>query len=235
MPRPDSSLFDALGSQPRPSTSGSIVPHDQRKTRSPVVERQSKVMKAFARVAAKKSILVLTEKADVKKAIMNSLLAVGTDLCFAKSATTTWQRLQDPKESFHALIWDLNKSEVSVNGLLRNIRAHERYSRLPIIVLTSEREISDAVRLACSFVVFHPVAPAMLREALLWCFDRKVLTGMTSKQETVDSYDFLVGPAKSMDAWPASPADGDCTAPTLALKGTQGREVKSEAFMVCDT
>lgn len=246
--RPDSSMFDSFGSPARPSTSGSAggagtreLRRSQQK-RSPAAERQTKMMKAFARASAKKTVLVLTEKADVQKNIMRSFLA-GTmvDLCFVKTSSATWQRLQDPKESFHALIWDLTKSEVTVNTLLKNIRTHDRYSGLPIVVLSSDREISDTVRLACSFVVFHPIAPAMLREALLWCFDRKALTGMANKQETtqetVDPFDFLVVPGKSMDAWTAETSNSEAKSPPLrsALKSSGVRQVPSEtSFAVSD-
>jgi len=192
-------------------TSGTIVSQGLQRSHRPTVtrpkrpvaaERQTTMMKAFARAVAKKSVLVLTEKTDVRKAIMRSLLAAGVELCFVKTSTATWQRLQDPKETFHALIWDLTKSAVAVDGLLKNIRASQRYGRLPIIVLSNDQELSETVRIACSYVVFHPVAPSMLREALLWCFDRRTLTGLASKQESVmpsDPLDMMLTPATN--AW----------------------------------
>merc|ERR1712072_9443 len=176
------------------------------KKRSAAAERQTKVMKSFARAVSKKSVLVLTEEADVRKLITSTLLAAGIELCFVKSSTSTWQRLQDPKDSFHVLIWDLAKSEVMVDEMLKNTRAHPRYSRMHIIVLSAEKDLPETVRVACSYAVFHPVAPSMLREALLWCFDRRVLTGLASKQETVPSSafdEFTLGPS-SVDAWPGT-------------------------------
>lgn len=247
--RSESPMFEASRSQPsapRPLTSGSGRARDgllagsaglsellgsQRKPpRSAAAERQTKLMKAFARAVAKKSVLVLTEKADVRKMINRSLIAAGVDLCFVKSSTATWQKLQAPKESFHALIWDLTKTEVSVDELLKNIRAHDRYSRLPVIVLSKQGELAETVRMACSFVVFHPVVPSMVREAFLWCFDRRTLTGMASKQETLTSSafdEFVLAPGNSLDAWPA-----EALAPPQHRAAARGREALSDAALV---
>jgi CRP-like cAMP-binding protein/CheY-like chemotaxis protein len=217
LPR-ETSWSPALG---RPHTSGAIKDNDgtlagnssadrparilmSRSSRSSASDRQAKVMKAFSRAVAKKSVLVLTDRADVRKTIMRSVLAAEIDVCFAKSSTATWQKLQQPKETFHALIWDLAKSEVAVDELLKNIRMHDRYSRLPVIVLSAEHELSQTVRVACSFVVFHPVVPAMLREALLWCFDRRSLTGLASehKAATSSAFDeFVLAPGSTVNAW----------------------------------
>merc|ERR1719291_1505305 len=79
------------------------------------------------------------------------------------------------KETYQALLLDLSKKELQVESLLPVLREHTRYSRLPIIVLSGQAELSEVVRNSCSFVVFFPLAAAMLREALLWCFDRKAL------------------------------------------------------------
>jgi CheY-like chemotaxis protein len=257
-PWPESS--GTLAQIQRPSTSGSTRgagaslapatgPLRIPKKRSLAAERQTNVMKAFARAVVKKSVLVLTEQDAVRKAIGKSLLAAGVDLCFAKTSTATWKHLQDPKEAFHALIWDLSKREVTVDHLLKNIRAHERYSRLPIVVLSHDHELPETVRAACSYVVFHPIAPAMLREALLWSFDRRSLAKMASKhdgdsQKSIgnaafsaigasesDAFsstllDFVLAPGAAMDAWSAS-AD-----PVAAQrKGGMGREVSFDAFV----
>uniref|UniRef100_A0A7S0B5K3 Response regulatory domain-containing protein n=1 Tax=Pyrodinium bahamense TaxID=73915 RepID=A0A7S0B5K3_9DINO len=126
-----------------------------------------------------KSILILTDKADVRKSIMKALLvaAAEVDIVFVRTTSDLWKRLRDPKEKHHVLILDLAKSELQVDSLLKCCRGHERYGNLPIIVLSVEQELSEVVRASCSFVVFHPLAASMLREALVWCFDRKTLLG----------------------------------------------------------
>merc|ERR1712113_764640 len=96
-------------------------------------------------------------------------------LVFVKSKAELVSRLGDIKESYHALLLDLSKKELQVESLLPVLREHQRYNRLPIIVLSAQSDLSEVVRNSCSFVVFFPLAAAMLREALLWCFDRKAL------------------------------------------------------------
>merc|ERR1712007_416578 len=100
-----------------------------------------------------KSILVFTDKADMRKSIMRALLSTATEvtLCFVRTTAELWHRLQDPKEYHHALFLDLSKSELQVEGLLRTIRQHERYGKLPIIVISAERNLPEIVSSSCSF------------------------------------------------------------------------------------
>lgn len=139
--------------------------------------RNQKLTKAFHRAVQGKSLLILTDKADVKKSILRALLsaAAETSLCFVKTTSELWTRLRDAKEHHHAILLDLSKSELQVDSLITVVRNHDRYGKIPIIVLAFERELPSIVRESCSFVVFYPLAAAMLREALLWCFDRKAI------------------------------------------------------------
>eukprot|EP00929_Paragymnodinium_shiwhaense_P009780 TRINITY_DN114105_c0_g1_i1.p1 TRINITY_DN114105_c0_g1~~TRINITY_DN114105_c0_g1_i1.p1 ORF type:complete len:863 (-),score=199.20 TRINITY_DN114105_c0_g1_i1:175-2763(-) len=137
--------------------------------------RDRKVAKAFSRAAAGKNVLVLSDAADVMKTVSNVMLSANLGLFFAKSTNELFKRFADPKEQWHALFVDLNKRETQVETLLKTIRGHSKYSKIPIVVISSERELSDLVRQECSFVVFKPLALPTLREALLWCFDRRAL------------------------------------------------------------
>mmetsp|Transcript_19609 Transcript_19609/g.52747 ORF Transcript_19609/g.52747 Transcript_19609/m.52747 type:complete len:948 (+) Transcript_19609:70-2913(+) len=147
--------------------------------------REAAVAKIFYRAIVGKSILVLTDRADSRKSIMRGLQTALTDfsLVFVKSVTDLWKHLNNSKEHHHALIIDLSKNELQADPLLQTIRHHGRYSRLPILVLSSDRELSDTVRVSCSFVVFQPIAASMLREGLLWCLDRQTMQAQTSKYE----------------------------------------------------
>jgi len=171
-----SSCSQAPGTQ-RPDSSG----HDSRVTR------------AFRKVTPGKSLLVLTDRPDVRRAIQRGLLAAQVVLCFVRTSTELWHRLRDKKDHFDAMIWDLTKPDLQVDGLCRLVRQHERYGRLPIVVHSDERELSETVRGSCSFVVFEPLAAAMLREALLWCFNRKALQGLfRQRQKEQQQSDLLV-------------------------------------------
>eukprot|EP00928_Gymnodinium_smaydae_P032290 TRINITY_DN23427_c0_g1_i1.p1 TRINITY_DN23427_c0_g1~~TRINITY_DN23427_c0_g1_i1.p1 ORF type:complete len:963 (+),score=207.82 TRINITY_DN23427_c0_g1_i1:312-2891(+) len=128
--------------------------------------------KTFSRAVTGKSVLVLTEKADVKKSIMKIMMSIECSLCFVKSTMDLLQRLADSKEHHHALFLDLDKGEQQVESALRLVRGHERYGDiLPIVALASDRELTDTVRRDCSYVVFRPLGAQTLREGLLWCFD----------------------------------------------------------------
>lgn len=136
-------------------------------------KRHQRIMKSFNRVMPGKSVLILTDKTDYRKQITRVLLSDETLVSFIKTSSDLWQRLREGKESYDVLVIDMTKSELQIEPMLRAIRQQERYSQLPIVVLSLERELSEVVRNNCSFVVFLPLAAPMLREALVWCFDRK--------------------------------------------------------------
>jgi CheY-like chemotaxis protein len=140
------------------------------------------VMKAFHRVMPGKSILVFTELKEVRKTISKALLPMATEVAvnFVRSTPELLSRLRDRKEAHHALLLDLEKPDLQVEGLIKTTRQFPGYERLPIVVLSAGRELSEAVQSNCSFVVFHPLAASMLREALLWCFDRRTLQRLAS-------------------------------------------------------
>jgi len=169
-----------------PSESISLEPSgEMQKPQSPPPAKREKddkkiqaqrLMKAFHKAVDGRSILILTDRGEVRKSIMRSLMCAVNELsiCFTCSTADLWKRLQS-KEIFHALLVDLSKEDLEVEGLVKTIRADHQYGSLPIIVLSQERELPDLVRQSCSFVVFQPISASMLREALLWCFNRTAL------------------------------------------------------------
>jgi CheY-like chemotaxis protein len=135
--------------------------------------RHQRLMKSVGTVMPGKSVLTLTDKKELRKQIARVLVADDTAVSFIKSTSELWQRLRDAKENYDILLLDLTKSELQVEAIVRTIRSMEKYMHLPIVVLSGDRDLSDFVKNSCSFVVFLPLAPGMLREALVWCFDRK--------------------------------------------------------------
>merc|ERR1712032_1721025 len=109
---------------------------------------------------------------------MRSMMAADVDIVFAKSTVDLWQRLRDGKETYHILILDLEKSDLQVETVLRTARQYDRYTNLPVVVLSpQDRELSEFVQQSCSFVVFKPLVLSMIRDALLWCLNRGALEG----------------------------------------------------------
>lgn len=139
--------------------------------------RTQKLMRSFHKAVVGKSILVLTDKRDVRKFVLKSMVSLGLEVSvsFLKSTNELWTRLRDTKEQHHTLLLDLQKSELQVEGIVRILRQHEKYGKLPIVVFAADRALPEIVRSCCSFVVYYPLSVPMLREALLWCLDRKAL------------------------------------------------------------
>lgn len=139
--------------------------------------REAVITKTFYRTVVGKSMLVLTDKAETRKSMGRGLQTCLTDfeLMFVKSTIDLWTRLNNTKEIFHVLIVDMAKTELQIERLLKTVRQHKRYGRIPILVISADRELPEVVRTSCSFVVFHPISAQTLREGLLWCLDRQAL------------------------------------------------------------
>mmetsp|Transcript_41574 Transcript_41574/g.77357 ORF Transcript_41574/g.77357 Transcript_41574/m.77357 type:complete len:867 (-) Transcript_41574:64-2664(-) len=163
-----STVAPAISEEDASSKAGSA-----KASKSAAFKRQQRVVKAFDKAMPGKAILILTDKKSLVKAITNVILMEDVTVVFVKSSNDLWQRLRSPKETYHLLMIDLTKPELHVEPILRTIRQGERYGQMPIVVLSAERELPEMVRSSCSFVVFLPLAAAMLREALVWCFDRR--------------------------------------------------------------
>jgi len=163
--------------------------------KSLVAKRQQKVMKTFNRVMAGKNVLVLTDKPALRKQITRILVSDETSLVFIKSSNDLWFHLRDSQEEYHVLLLDLTKNELQVEPMLRTIRQHTRYGGLQIIVLSQEHEMTEMVRSCCSFAVFLPLAASMLREALVWCFDRKSGRKLFPVDESQEEWDVVRGKA----------------------------------------
>jgi len=131
------------------------------------------------------------------------LLADGTSLVFIKTTNEIWARMREPKETYHMLIVDLTKSELQIEPMLRTVRQDTRYGQLPIVVFAGDRELSEMVRSTCSFVVFLPLAAPMLREALVWCFDRKSIQKFFQREEQQEEdVQCVIGRSSSTSGYP---------------------------------
>jgi len=158
----------------------------QSSSAAPPLNRQQRVVRAFKRSLRDKSVLVLTDQGDVKRKIAELQLSADFGLCFVKSTNELVQRLADKKEHHDALLVDLSKKEMQIESVMRLIRGHQKYGKMPVIVISSDHDLPELVRKECSFVVFKPLALPTLREALVWCFDRKTLKGYFQQEGGTD-------------------------------------------------
>ena len=64
-------------------------------------KQAQRLMKAFEKAVSGTSVLIFTDKADVRKGIMRSLMCAANEMsiCFARSSNDFWKRLQDGKET----------------------------------------------------------------------------------------------------------------------------------------
>jgi len=182
----------------------------------PPKEKKGKLVRAFQRAVAGKSLLVLTDRPDVRKSIMRTMLAAGATICFVKSTNDLWSRFRNQKEQYDGMLLDLSKKELRPEPLLQTIRSHDRYGKLPIVVLSEHRELPDIVRSSCSFVVFMPLAASMLREALLWCYHRpavqsRFLQEDGEKMEMLNTYGTTIGAATTATSMAAPMKTADAS------------------------
>lgn len=171
----ESSLVEPGDEIQKPQAPSPQSPQDKTQSSDKKVQAQ-RLMRAFHKAVNGRSVLILTDQSDVRKSVMRSLMCAVNEMsiCFSNSTSDLWKRLQG-KEEFHALLVDLSKADLEIEGLVKTVRSDPQYGNLPIIVLSQERELPDLVRQSCSFVVFLPLSASMLREALLWCFNRNAL------------------------------------------------------------
>lgn len=160
-------------------------------SRDPTRQRGQQLNQSLVKVLQGKCVLVLTDKPDVRKFVLRvalpSTMEGPAPLCFVRTSSELWAKFREVKEQFHALILDLGKAEMQAETLVRTIREHDRYGKIPIVVLADGPQLSETVRNHCSFVVYFPLSASMLREALLWCFDRKVLKSLVKYEVPLGS------------------------------------------------
>jgi CheY-like chemotaxis protein len=166
----------SLPSFPSPSSKGGEREFLESRGNASSSARQTRLMRQkniCMKVMAGKCMLVLTESADVRKSMTKILPPDGINVMFSNSSQNLWMKLHDPKETFSILFLDLSKKELQVERLLQVIRQDRKYAAVPIVVMSLELALPECVRQHCNYVIYLPFSPTSLREALVWCFDRR--------------------------------------------------------------
>jgi CheY-like chemotaxis protein len=139
-----------------------------------------------AKIMVGKSMLILTDNAEVRKTINKILPPEDTTIMYSNTSQNLWMKLRNSKETYSILLIDLCKKDLQVERLLQAIRHDRRYSAVHIIVMSIELELPECVRQHCSYVIYLPFSPAALREALVWCFDRHCAERIFRSSEALD-------------------------------------------------
>lgn len=115
-------------------------------------------------------VLLIDDDPSVLRLLAHLLRKAGYEVATAESVQEGWSLLES--FPFDCIISDASMPELTGFDLLKRVRAHERWSRLPILMLTRNRTIEDvrrAVGLGVTEYVLKPVDPQLLLEKLDYC------------------------------------------------------------------
>jgi len=153
--------------------------------RSKEDRRKRRTVNAFRRVVKSRSFVILTDDNDVRNVLKKTFLSLKAELLFVKTAMELLHALSDLRQNHHVFMLDLAKPDLNVDGLLRTIRRTPRYQSAPVIAISMSRNLPELVKSTCSYVIFKPASPEIVREATVWCLDRGVLESHFQQEGTL--------------------------------------------------
>lgn len=121
----------------------------------------------------KQKILIVDDMSTMRKIIKNMLTKMGcNNLTEADDGKPAWEMIQKAHEEgvpFEFIVSDWNMPGLSGLDLLKNIRADERFKKLPFLMITAEAEQSNvviAVKAGVSNFIVKPFAITTLKEKI---------------------------------------------------------------------
>lgn len=115
-------------------------------------------------------ILVLDDMAMIRKMVEAALREMGfTDIHEAANGQEGWEILANSLFPFGLVISDLNMPLCNGVELLKKVRADERTSKIPFILLTGESDVSlvtEALKFGVSNYLVKPFSPEILKKKL---------------------------------------------------------------------
>jgi two-component system, chemotaxis family, chemotaxis protein CheY len=121
----------------------------------------------------KQKILIVDDMGTMRKIIKNMLVKLGCDdLTEAEDGAPAWTMLQEAHSAgvpFQFVVSDWNMPQMTGLDLLKNIRADERFKKLPFLMITAEAEQSNvviAVKAGVSNFIVKPFSIATLKEKI---------------------------------------------------------------------
>ena len=121
----------------------------------------------------KQKILIVDDMSTMRKIIKNMLTKMGcNDLTEAEDGAPAWEMIQKAHEEgqpFEFIVSDWNMPQMSGLDLLKNLRADERFKKLPFLMITAEAEQSNvviAVKAGVSNFIVKPFAITTLKEKI---------------------------------------------------------------------
>jgi len=106
----------------------------------------------------------------MRRIIKNTLSRLGyTDILEAENGAEAWEIMAAPDSEVKILITDWNMPEMNGLELVKKVRAEQKYSDVPIIMVTTEggkAEVITALRAGVNNYIVKPFTPQVLKEKL---------------------------------------------------------------------
>jgi two-component system chemotaxis response regulator CheY len=121
----------------------------------------------------KQKILIVDDMGTMRKIIKNMLQKMGCDnLTEAEDGAPAWQMIQEAHSAgtpFDFIVSDWNMPQLTGLDLLKNIRADERFKKLPFLMVTAEAEQANvviAVKAGVSNFIVKPFSIVTMKEKI---------------------------------------------------------------------
>lgn len=113
-------------------------------------------------------IMIVDDFATMRRIVKNILMQLGfKNFIEADDGSTAWDTLQ--KEDVNLIVSDWNMPKMTGIELLKKVRADERFTNLPFLMVTAEAQkenIIEAVKARVSNYIVKPFTPETLSEKI---------------------------------------------------------------------
>ncbi|CAM4154311.1 MULTISPECIES: chemotaxis response regulator CheY [Campylobacter] len=114
-------------------------------------------------------LLVVDDSSTMRRIIKNTLVRLGhKDVLEAEHGVEAWDLLSQ-NDDIKILITDWNMPEMNGLELVKKVRAEEKYTDMPIIMVTTEggkAEVITALKAGVNNYIVKPFTPQVLKEKL---------------------------------------------------------------------
>jgi two-component system, chemotaxis family, chemotaxis protein CheY len=114
-------------------------------------------------------LLVVDDSSTMRRIIKNTLARLGyKDVLEGADGVEGWEQM-DSNPDIEMLITDWNMPEMNGLELVKKVRADERFTDLPIIMVTTEggkAEVITALKAGVNNYIVKPFTPQVLKEKL---------------------------------------------------------------------
>lgn len=116
-----------------------------------------------------RTVLVVDDSRIMRNIVKNTFSAMGIPCDFVEAGNGKEALLQLETREIHLVLLDWNMPELSGLDFLKKVRAMEKYSSLPIIMVTSEAaryNVIEALKNGATDYIIKPVNEKSFREKI---------------------------------------------------------------------